>query len=107
MVLAATTMNAARISILLSLVHLLAGCAGASSVATPSPTLAAPSAVASTEESAPRASPTRAEAASGAALACSRALLAGQEQSVVDCMPAVAVTALGGRDSAVAALTTA
>jgi hypothetical protein len=42
-----------------------------------------------------------------AALACVRALLAGQNESVIDCMPAVAVAALGGRDSAVGALTSA
>jgi hypothetical protein len=49
----------------------------------------------------------RAQAAGATALACAKALLAGQEERVLDCMPEVVVAALGGRDSAIGALTSA
>jgi hypothetical protein len=78
----------------------LGACAGAPSVPAPSTSPAA-------ADDSPRASPTRAKAAGEAALACARALLAGQDQRVLDCLPAAAVAALGGRDSAVGALTSA
>jgi hypothetical protein len=49
----------------------------------------------------------RAQAAGAVALDCAKALLAGQYQRAIDCMPAAAVAALGGRDSAVGALMSA
>ncbi len=108
----ATTLTAARLSILLSL--LLAACAGAPAVPAPSaastaPSVASPgpSASAPADGASLLASPTRAQAAAAAALAWSTALLAGQNERVIDCMPAVAVAALGGRDSAIHALTSA